>query len=177
MKKFLIILVASVLVQGCKKDEISKNITTINLQSVPTWATIDFKTNYTIQVPPEFKGPGMIGFEGNTFSKYSADSMVIMQYGYCNGLYCKDFGNILQIPASKSLKVIDNSGKVIIFNKVEIFSTNSETLGVLYYSGDSISIGRLYRKDNAWFKQALQITFHQSEQATVEKIIGSIKKI
>ena len=176
MKKVIVLALAVILTQTCNKDNSDKNVRSISLQSVPSWTTIDFKSDYTIQVPPDFEGQGMVGFEGNTFGMHSSDSLIILEYIYCTGLFCYDFGDSLQSPAPGSLSVKDRSGNILVLDKVDNFVQDSETKGILYYSGDNATNGRLYWKNNGVFQQALQITFHASELSTVEKIIGSIKR-
>ena len=157
------------------------NATCNNLTSVDSWTTINFKTNYSIQVPSGFKGLGMAGFEGNTFFKFSNDTTIILEYGYCNDLFCNDFGDTLQTTIPLSIKVKDNSNNLIGLDKIQKFCQNSETIGILYYSNDSISNSklywnsRLYWKDNGLFKQAMQIKFPASGLETTKEIIETIK--
>jgi hypothetical protein len=79
------------------------------------------------------------------------------------------------------IKVKDNSNNLITLNKIQRFCQNAETIGVLYYSNDSISNSklywnsRLYWKDNGLFKQAMQIKFPESGLETVNEIIETIK--
>lgn len=156
---------------ACEKNSDSG----INLASIDDWSTIAFKSNYTIQVPDGFEGTGMEGFEGNTFSKYSADYNINLNYGYCNALFCNDFGDPLGNSNPKSVQVRISSGALITLNKREYFYENSELIGILYYSGNDISRGRLFWKDSGVLKAALEIDFNLSEIETVNKIIGSIK--
>jgi hypothetical protein len=167
---------------SCRKEEKSiVNTSCNNLTSVDSWTTINFKANYTIQVPSGFKGSGMAGFEGNTFFKFSNDTTIVLEYGYCNDLFCNDFGDTLQTTIPLSLKVKDNSNNLVGLDKIQKFCQNSETIGILYYSNDSISNSklywnsRLYWKDNGLFKQAMQIKFPASGLETTKEIIETIK--
>ncbi len=181
MKKIIILLVITAFSVGCKKDNVIENTACNNMTTIDNWLTISFKTNYTIQVPSGFKGLGMNGFEGNTFSKFSNDTTIILEYGYSNGLFCFDFGDTLQTTIPLSIKVKDNSNNLIALDKIQRFCQNAETIGVLYYSNDSISNrklywnSRLYWKDNGLFKQAMQIKFSASGLETVNEIIETIK--
>ncbi len=175
------ILIIIILITNCKKDNSIENAACNNMTTIDSWTTISFKTNYTIQVPFGFKGLGMYGFEGNTFSKFSNDTTIILEYGYCNDLFCNDFGDTLQTTIPLSIKVKDNSNNLITLDKIQRFCQNAETIGVLYYSNDSMSNsklywnGRIYLKDNGLFKQAMQIKFPESGLETVNEIIETIK--
>jgi hypothetical protein len=181
MKKIIFLLVIIAFSVGCKKDNVIENTACNNMTTIDNWLTISFKTNYTIQVPSGFKGIGMAGFEGNTFSKFSNDTTIVLEYGYCNDLFCYDFGDTLQTIIPLIIKVKDNSNNLITLNKIQRFCQNAETIGVLYYSNDSISNSklywnsRLYWKDNGLFKQAMQIKFPESGLETVNEIIETIK--
>jgi hypothetical protein len=177
----IIILIPIILISYCKKDDSIENAACNNLTAVDSWTTIDFKTGYTIQVPSGFKGLGMAGFEGNTFFKFSNDTTILLDYGYSNGLFCFDFGDTLQTIMPASIIVKDNSLNIIKLDNIQKFCQNSETVGVLYYSTDTVSNSklywnsRLYWKDNALFKQAMQIKFPASELEIVKEIIETIK--
>lgn len=181
MKKIIFLLVIIASSVTCKKDNVIENTACNNMTTIDSWLTVSFKTNYTIQVPFGFKGLGMAGFEGNTFSKFSNDTTIVLEYGYCNDLFCYDFGDTLQSTIPLSIKVKDNSNNLITLDKIQRFCQNAETIGVLYYSKDSISNSklywnsRLYWKDNGLFKQAMQIKFSASGLETVNEIIETIK--
>jgi hypothetical protein len=152
---------------SCGKDNIIviDNYSCNDLKTVDNWTTINFKTGYSIQVPPEYKGGGMMGFEGNTFFKFSSDTTIIFEYGYCNGLFCFDFGDTLQNPIPAKVNVKDNSTNLYTLDKILKFCQNAEPIGLLYYSDDNTVNSklywnaRLYWKDNGLFKQAMMIKF------------------
>jgi hypothetical protein len=171
MKKLILITYISTFIFACEKNSDNG----YNLTSIDGWISINFKTNYTIQIPDGFIGAGMEGFEGNTFSKYSTDNKINLFYGYCNDLFCNDFGDLLGNPVPKSVQVRINSGVSVTLNKREYFYQNSEIVGVLYYSDKGISRGRLFWKDSGTLKAALEIDFNLSEIETVNKIIRTIK--
>src|ERR1035437_8741056 len=91
MNKTLIFFSLVFLLISCKKSDNED----FYLTTIYSWTKIDFKTNYTIQVPQEFIGYGMGGFEGNSFYKSSADNKIKLSSGYCNSLFCFDFGDSL----------------------------------------------------------------------------------
>jgi hypothetical protein len=171
MKKLILIAFIFALLSACAKDSDDG----YNLASIDGWSTINFKSNYTIQIPDGFEGIGTAGFEGNTFSKYSADNKINLSYNYCNYLFCNDFGDPLGNSIPESVQVRNNSGVLITLNKRESFYQNTEKVGILYYSDNEISRGRLFWKDSGTLKAALEIDFNLSEFETVNKIIGSIK--
>jgi len=141
--KIITILSLIISITCCKKDNSIENAACNNMTTIESWPTISFKTNYTIQVPSGFKGLGMAGFEGNTFFKFSNDTTIILEYGYCNALFCNDFGDTLPDPMPATIKVKDSSDNLIALNKVQRFCQNAETIAVLYYSNDYISNSKL----------------------------------
>jgi hypothetical protein len=176
MKKISMLILIIFLLINCRKTEEVKNNNCLSLTTITGWEKIDFKTDYTIQVPVEFKGDGLQGFEGNSFYKSSADDKIKLSSGYSNSLFTFDFGDTLQNPAPKSIQVMNNFSKLITLDKTEIFCQNSETIGVFYYSNIDISRGRLYWKDTNPYRQALEVDFYLSQLETVNKIIETIKR-
>jgi hypothetical protein len=140
------------------------------------WIKINFKSNYTIQIPEGFVGLGLVSFEGNTFSKHSPDNKINLTYSYCNGLVCFDFGDPLTKPAPVSIQVMNNFSQLITLDKIKYFYQNSDTIGVLYYSNNEIAKGRLFWNDDNILKTALEIDFNYSEIETVNKIIKTIER-
>ena len=67
MKKTAIFILTAILFTCCTKNDDVKVDNYLSLTTISGWPQIDFKTDYTIQVPVEFKGAGMQGFEGNSF--------------------------------------------------------------------------------------------------------------
>ena len=181
MQKIISLLIIIAFSFGCKKENVIDSSVCNNMATIDSWITISFKTNYSIQVPSDFKGLGMAGFEGNTFSKFSNDTTIILEYGYCNDLFCNDFGDTLQTTIPLSIKVKDNSNNLITLDKMQRFCQNGETIGILYYTINSNSgsklywNSRLYWVDNGIFKQAMQVKFPASEIDTVTEIIGTIE--
>jgi hypothetical protein len=174
MKNFLIFL--TLFFVSCEKDD-DLNVGKYELSTVPSWITIDFKSEYTIQVPDGYEGIGMAGFEGNTFTKYSSDRSVFLTYGFCNSLFCYDFGDTLHKPLPLPLVIKDKQeDESIVLSKISKFYEGSILMGIFYYSNETLSEGRLYWKDNEQFKQALKVNFNQTNLDTVINIISTIKK-
>ncbi len=166
MKKLLQLLCSFIILVSCSKEP-----------STIIWKTINFKTHYTIQVPDGFEGLGMTGFEGNIFEKYSTDNKIILSYDYPNGgTFFYDFGDTLPNPHPNYIMIKDYSNNLVTLNHIEMFNHNLDTIGILYYSKDSICNGRLYWRDNGYVKQALDLKFILSEFNVVEQIINSIKE-
>jgi len=176
MKKVFVFFLLVFLLISCEKDDKKENFACNNLTTYNYWTKIDFKSNYTIQLPHGFDGAGMVGFEGNTFNKKSKDNKIILSYMYCSPLFCYDFGDTLQNSIPKSIQVMGSFDMPITLSDIEYFCQNSETIGVLYYSTDGdITKSRLYWKEHEILRQALEIEFYLSEIDTVIKIIETIK--
>jgi len=171
MKKLILISFIITILISCEKASDYR----YNLTSIDGWPILNFKLNYTIQVPDGYEGMGMGGFEGNTFFKKSSDNNINLYYAYCNDLFCDDFGDSLGNSVPNSVQVKISSGASIKLNKKEYFYQNSEVAGILYYSDNEISRGRLFWKDSGTLKAALEIDFNLSEIDVVNKIIGTIK--
>jgi hypothetical protein len=174
MKKILMISLLIFLLIDCAKNDYKDNI--YYLTSMSHWTTIDFKTNYTIQVPVGFVGEGLGGFEGNTFYKYSLDNKIQLSAGYCNSLYCDDFGDPLKDSLPATIQITNNYSKRVTLNQIEYFQQNSGgqnsgTIGVFYYSKNDTANGRLYWKDNGTLKDALEVEFYKEKLETVFNII------
>jgi len=83
----------------------------------------------------------------------------------------------------KRSRVVNMSdfSNLITLDKIQRFCQNAETIGILYYSNDTISNSklywnsRLYWKDNGLFKQAMQIKFPASELETAKGIVETLK--
>jgi hypothetical protein len=164
MKKLLLVIVIFNFLIACNKS------------SDNDWITIDFKTNYTIQIPEDFIGLGMVSFEGITFSKHSPDNKINLTYAYCNGLECFDFGDPITKPIPSSIQVLNSNAQQITLDRISVFYQMTDTLAILYYSSGEISEGRLFWKDENILKNALEIDFNYSDIQTVNKIIFSIQK-
>jgi hypothetical protein len=177
MKKIISFFLFILLLTNCSKDDDTANVNINKLTTFPGWTTINFKTNYTIQVPEGFEGVGMTGFEGNMFFKSSKDNKIVLSYSYCGPLFCNDFGDTLSNQIPKSVQVMGDFDMLITLSKIEYFCQNSETVGILYYSNNGdITKGRLYWKDNGTLKQALELQFYISEIQTVRGVAESIKR-
>lgn len=171
-----LLILSILLLAACEKNEQAENVECLNLLANNEWLTINFKTNYTIQIPREYGGPGMVGFEGNTFAKFSGDGKIYLAYGYCSSLYCFDFGDTIENPLPNRITIKNSEGDQLVLNHVKRFCNDSDLIGIFYYSNDAISDGRLYWNDDDNFKQALKVKFDLVKLDTVLSIIKSIKR-
>jgi hypothetical protein len=171
MKRILSIFLLLFLLLSCKKNDNEVN----NLLTTEGWSEIDFKGNYTIQIPRDFVGVGMSGFEGNTFFKSSSDNKIKLSYAYCNSLFCSDFGDSLKSSIPQNMNIVNNYSKSVTLDHMKCFRRNSDTIGILYYSTNDPVHGRLYWKDKDVFKQALELEFNIAKFDTVSTIIETIR--
>ena len=114
--------------------------------------------------------------EGATFSGATADQRIQLIYSYCTPLYCNEFGDTLKKPFPDSIQIPSNSAQLLTLTKTQVIIQNSDTVGILYYNYKEIAKGRLYWKDDTFFKQAVEIDFYMSELESVTKIINSISR-
>ncbi|MEI9943404.1 MAG: hypothetical protein WDN26_04220 [Chitinophagaceae bacterium] len=56
------------------------------------------------------------------------------------------------------------------------FTDNGETIGIFYHNEADVSFGRLFWKDNSFFKEALDVRYKKQDQQEIIDIIKTIKK-
>ena len=102
--KILYILFILLIVCSCNDndEQIDKNC--VENKQMDNWITESFKSNYSIQFPSNYEGQGMVGFEGNMFSKIRSDSLVELSYIYCSPLYCEDFSSLKTFSLNECFK-------------------------------------------------------------------------
>jgi hypothetical protein len=176
MKKIVLLFLIACFLINCRKNDEGEIVNDFCLTTISGWPTMDFKTNYSIQVPAAFIGLGLTGFEGKSFYAASADRTIILYGGYNTGLMAVDFGDTLQNPVPKSIQSISTFSQLITLDQIETFYNDSQIAGIFFYANADHSWGRLYWKDGNVFKNALQIDFKLSDLETVNKIIQSIKR-
>lgn len=176
MKKILLLFGIVLLLLACDETDEEKTETSQSLTTVANWPVIDFKKDYTIQVPEDYKYNGYsIRFEGNTFLKASADDKIIMESSYGTPTYKYDFGIALPdtVPAQDQIRT--RNGEIMLLDHRESFSDNGEIVGYLYYSLWQVCNGQLYWKVDGEFKAALMLEFPPTELGMIKKIISTIK--
>lgn len=177
MKNIFLLLGIVLLLSACNENKEDKEPTCQSLVSVAEWPVIDFKKDYTIQVPADFKYNGYsIGFEGNTFLKASADDKILLEASFGSGTHFYDFGKILSdtVPAMDQIKT--RNGELMLLDQRVSFCNNDEIVGYLYYSQWQVCNGQLYWKADGKFQAALALEFPYTELETIKKIISTIKK-
>lgn len=176
MKKIPIFILIIFLFISCRKNNGGETVNDFTLTTIPGWPTIDFKTNYTIQLPVGFSGGVQPGFEGNTFNAVTQDEKIKVYFEYSNSLFAVDFADTLKTPIPTRIQIVNNFSQLIILDQIAYFKQGSENIGILYYSKSEPSRGRLFWKDKGVLKDALEIDFNLSELETVNKIIQSVKR-
>jgi hypothetical protein len=171
--KRLFLLVAAIALFSCKKD--MQDVPVIRLEPNPAWETESFKTEYIIQFPAGYKGPGMTGFEGNVFFKNNDDQTLLFSYHYCFGLTCFDFGATLSLPEPDSIYRDTAGGKIILDQRFSFLDSLSQT-AILYYNTRAQATGKLYWRDNGVYKEAMDISFLYSKLQEVLDILKTIRR-
>lgn len=176
MKKILLVFGIILALSACEETNEEKTETCQSLTTVAEWPTIDFKTNFTIQVPADYKFEGFYHyFEGNSFHKESADGKIILESNYGTWTHRFEFGYSLPdtIPTQNQLRTIN--GELLLLDHRESFCEHGEIVGYLYYSMWQVCNGQLYWKVNNEYLAALELEFPPSELETIRKIIRTIK--
>lgn len=172
--KHFIILFFIILFTTCKKD-VPITGDRMQMATNPDWTTENFKTVYTIQFPADYDGEGMVGFEGNTFSKNRKDNKVKMSYMFCTNTFCYDFGPVLNNSNQTHISTTDQNGYQVTLNKKIKFCNNNSIFGIYFFNDDSIKTGKLYWKQDNNYKEALTVFYKKDFQFEVEQIIKTIR--
>lgn len=173
MRLLIIAAFMFVIPLSCEKE---KSTDCYQAEPVAGWMTENFKSNYTIQTPPNYEGFGMIGFEGNTFFKNAPDSSVRMVYFYCSPVFCEDFGDTLAEPLPSSISTLGfDPGIYFLDEQIEICK-NDSIIAVLYHDNESLSHAKLYMDFESQWREALYLEYEDSRYEQVLGIIGSINE-
>jgi hypothetical protein len=173
-KKIFVMLFVIGLISCRKENIIEKNC--IEISQNATWKIENFKREYAIQIPDNYEGVGMVGFEGNVYSKKRTDNKVELSYSFCGPLFCNDFGENLSSPFPQSILAKDKTGKDIVLMKQKEFCTSEKVTGVFYSNNLENAFGKFYLSDNEVFKEALTVSYVKTEQLDVEEILRTIRK-
>ena len=158
---------------SCNDNE--NDLDCIENQQIDNWITESFKLNYTIQFPTNYEGHGMVGFEGNLFSKFSQDSLIELSYMYCSPLFCEDFGDTLIVPVPNSIIAYDKQNiEVELTEQIEYCSEN-EISGIFYHNLGNNAVGKLYMKIDGLYLEAVSVFYDIGTQQEVENILKTIK--
>ncbi|NOZ74385.1 MAG: hypothetical protein GXO90_03275 [FCB group bacterium] len=139
------------------------------------WTAEPFKTDFTIQFPSNYNGPGLHGFEGNIFYKARTDSSVEFEYFYCGPLNCEDFGDTLPNPYPDSIMVNYGSSEERNMNQLVLFCTNGEETGIFYHDQNEIAKGKYFQRVNRVYLEALSIRYDLGLEDEVENILRTIQ--
>lgn len=180
MKIHFILIALALVFFSCKREETKIDISAftgpvLNLTTIGGWPIIKFKATYTIQVPNDFIGQGINGWEGNAFDKSSNDTTIKLWYHYCSPTFCSDFGDTLSNLELKTINIDDYAGGQFLLDTLIYFNSGSIRVGQLYFSKTNIARGRLYWLDGGMMKQALEMTFPSNNILTIKEIISTIK--
>lgn len=157
------------------KDEALQNVC-IQIAQNPDWNTEDIKSDYTIQFPDNYEGNGLIGFEGNTFSKTRVDKKIEFSHRFCSATYCYDFGLALKEPIPSSLVTEDKNRNELTLGSRKEFCSNNEIIGYFYFNEEESATGKYYMKRDSVYLEALTIYFSNIEIQEVENIIKTISQ-
>lgn len=160
---------------SCKRDVPDNNDNCMLISQNTDWATIEFRTNYTIQFPNTYSVTKQQGYEGLVYDVIRDDNSVRFNYIYCNSIECYGFDGL---PGSLPDYInYGSSGSSIKLDQKVTFCNGNVLIGVLYYSDDNDSHARLYWKDNGAYKQALEVSYKRSRHQEVIDIVKTIKRI
>lgn len=171
---FLLIFLLNPLFISCKKDNSTIN-DCLSLELNANWASENFKRSYSIQFPSDYEGNGMVGFEGNVFSKSRKDKKIKFQYAFCSPLFCNDFGKELVNSNDSSISITDTNGQQLTLNKKINLCENDKVVGVYYYIDRPNALGKLFWKQENSFREALTVEYEVAFQNEVEQILKTIK--
>jgi hypothetical protein len=176
MKRIMISLVIllTILTSSCDKEDGLEQSDCIEIFKNSNWTTEEFKSNYKIQLPNNYEGTGMVGFEGNIFNKSRVDNKVELTYSFCSPTYCSDFGNVLDINIPNSIIVKDKENNDVTLDSKKEFCLNGNVKGILYYNTKINSTGKYYIKQDSEYLDGLTIYFDNTEYQEVENIIKTI---
>jgi hypothetical protein len=170
-----ILLLALLILASCHKGNQSIE-NAFPIKQNPAWETEKFKTDYTIQFPTGFVG-GVNGFEGNIFWKSNSADSTSFTYNYCNSLHCNDFGDTLKTTTNTAIQGVFNFKRdTIQLDQRVNFTKDNGIVGIYYHNEDSISYGKLFWKDDGFFKEALDVKYRKENNMRVIEIVGTIAK-
>jgi len=170
----LYMLILLSLISACSDADDEWQNECIEIAQNPNWSTENFKTDFTIQFPDNYEGNGMVGFEGNTFSKTKEDKKIEFEYFFCTGTFCYDFGSALEEPIPSSiLSERKNRNKITLDFRKE-FCSDGNIIGYFYFNEAESATGKYYIKRDSVFLEGLSIYFDNTEIQEVESIIKTI---
>ncbi len=179
MLRFLGLSIVFLLIGGCKK-ELPLPATRPSCEEPyfqENWVTETLKSDYTIQFPGNYTGPGLTSFEGPLFLKTREDNNVQFSYAFCNGLYCTEFGAPLEEPSPSTIFSTDRSGQNVLLSVRTIYCRGEESESILFYNNNAIErTGKYYMKIGGKLVEALNIYYADASQGEISNILKTITK-
>lgn len=167
------------MISGCKKEQ-HLPVTGPSCGepfSQESWITETLKSDYTIQFPDNYMGPGMTGFEGPMFLKTRDDNNVQFSYAFCNGLYCKEFGDTLEEPTPNTIFSTDRSGQSVQLTVRRVYCRGEDSESILFYNNNAVErTGKYYMKIDGKLVEALNIYYADASQGEITSILRTITK-
>jgi len=174
MKYLVITLFSFLLLFSCSKNSEDQEY---EIGQHPLWPKEPFKRDYTIQFPDTYKGGLVVGFEGNIFNKLKQIDSTRFWYGYSNGLFFYDFNDTLFNTEQSSITAVFNYGNLVLVLPKKIkFTQNGQLIGLLYHNSDVQSYGRIFWKDDGYFKASADIKFKPQNLSEVIEVVRTIQR-
>ena len=167
---FILLIVCS-----CNDNEEQIDMDCVENKQMGYWIIELFKSNYTIQFPSNYEGQGMVGFEGNIFSKIRSDSLVELSYSYCSALFCEDFGDTLNEPTPSSIVVYNKQHTEVELTEHVVFCLNDDKTTLFYHNMEEMAVGKLYMKINGLYLEAVSVFYDIGAHQEIENILKTIK--
>lgn len=180
MKRLILYVITGIVFISCEKgkeENTGNKVSRYETGPNPAWAIEQFKKYYNIQFPQGYTG-AMATFEGNTFDKRHIPDSSFFWYFYSNGgTYFNDFRDTLINTNLSQILVQFTSGStpnpIWLTERIE-FTRNGELAGIFYHDMGSFLHGRLFWKDNGFFKQALEVMCRSRNLPQAIEIIRTI---
>lgn len=179
MLRLLGLSIVCLTIGACKKEQ-QLPVTRLSCEEISfqkEWPTEPLKTDYTIQFPDNYTGPGLTGFEGPIFIKTNKYQDIQFSYAFCNGLYCTEFGDVLAEPAPSTIQATDKNGQLVDLTVRVTFCRGEASESILYYKNNVIDrTGKYFMKINGKLVEALDIYYPDNTQEEIMTILKTIKK-
>ena len=173
MKPVVITLFSFLLLFSCSKNSGDQEY---EIGQHPMWPKEPFKRDYTIQFPETYKG-GLVGFEGNIFNKLKQIDSTRFWYAYGDALRFYDFNDTLFNTGQSSITAVFYNGNLVLELPETIkFTQNGQLIGLLYHNSDAQSYGRIFWKDDGYFKESADIKFKPQNLSEVIEVIRTIQR-
>jgi hypothetical protein len=176
MKKFIFSWVVLFFI-GCSNDDEMEQqmVGCIEMEENESFEQIEFKENYTIQMPVGHSGVGLEELLGTRFeSTTTLRSKFYYQY-LCDVDCAIYFGENLESPVPDQVVWSSQLPMIILDSQVE-FCHADDVKAILYYNSNSSAMtnGKLFMKVDLDFKEGLLIDFDINNLDEVKSVIKTI---